>query len=46
MGVRRSLSRDTLTFLIHALIISKVDYCCSALDEIVCSSNQSPTFCN
>ena len=30
-SVRRSLTRDALIALIRALVISKVDYCCSAL---------------
>ena len=29
-SVRRSLSRDALLTLLRALVVSKVDYCCSA----------------
>ena len=32
--VRRSLSRDALLTLLHALVVSKVDYCCSVLAGI------------
>ena len=32
-SVRRSLSRDALLTLLCALVVSKVDYCCSVLAE-------------
>jgi len=33
-SVRRSLSRDALLILLRALVVSKVDYCCSVLAGI------------